>query len=109
MLSSFLAISLSYSVYLTFGDMLAWEGDPEKQCVSAGARDQDVTRRQFWSGLCRLWDFLICRFPFYLCAVAESRVAAAGDQDAIHGKGSGQTHRERSELKRFREKKIVTV
>lgn len=47
MLSSFLVISLSYSVDLVFGDMLAWEGDPEKQRVNAGARDQDITRRQF--------------------------------------------------------------
>lgn len=49
------------------------------------------------------------RLPFYLCAVAKNQVAAAGGRGAIHGKGGGQTCRERSGLQWFREKKIVTV
>lgn len=49
------------------------------------------------------------RLPFYLCAVAKNQVAAAGGRGAIHGKGGGQTCRERSGLQWFREKKVVTV
>lgn len=85
-----------FVLFSIFGDTLAWEGDPEKLCVNAGARDQDITRTQFWIGVCRLWDFLICWFPFYLCAVAKSQLAAAGDRGAIHGKGSGPTRHEKS-------------